>query len=309
MNPLIVFDFATRTCRVDDASAAAHPGSPDTFVWLDVDLESASASEALAPLGLDANAAAFLMGSDTEPPAGAQPVELVELLAPDAPSVRCAMSEHTLVTAHRGAVGWLRSAAERSRDDFLRFARTRGFLLFELGAALLREVREAALAANDTAGRLAAELLAPSAAAPFERVGQAVRRLVELRLCAARAAGVFADLGTRRSAVVPESTQPYLRMLADRFDRVADELAVQREILNDAVQMQLGALGQRANQIMQRLTIVGTIFLPLTFLTGIYGMNMAIPEARWPGMYGVFWALCAVIAGALLVLMRRWGWW
>ena len=65
-------------------------------------------------------------------------------------------------------------------------------------------------------------------------------------------------------------------------------------------------MSHRTNQTMNRLAVVSTIFLPLTFLCGVYGMNFDVmPETRWAHGYIYFWALSAVITLSLLVLLRR----
>jgi magnesium transporter len=59
---------------------------------------------------------------------------------------------------------------------------------------------------------------------------------------------------------------------------------------------------------MKVLTVIGTIFIPLTFLAGVYGMNMPIPENDWAVSYPVFWALSLSIAAFMLWRFRRGGW-
>jgi magnesium transporter len=56
------------------------------------------------------------------------------------------------------------------------------------------------------------------------------------------------------------------------------------------------------------LTIMGTIFIPLTFLAGVYGMNMPIPENSWWFSYPIFWIVCVAVAAAMLLWFRRRGW-
>jgi magnesium transporter len=62
------------------------------------------------------------------------------------------------------------------------------------------------------------------------------------------------------------------------------------------------------NDIMKTLTIVSTIFVPLTFLAGVYGMNMPIPENGKDWAYPLFWTFCASVAGGMLYMFRRRGW-
>jgi magnesium transporter len=65
-------------------------------------------------------------------------------------------------------------------------------------------------------------------------------------------------------------------------------------------------MSHRTNQTMNRLAVVSTIFLPLTFLCGVYGMNFEVmPEIAWVHGYIYFWVLSGVITGTLIVLLRR----
>jgi magnesium transporter len=70
----------------------------------------------------------------------------------------------------------------------------------------------------------------------------------------------------------------------------------------------MSAVSNRMNEIMKVLTIISTIFIPLSFVAGVYGMNMYVPEAEWRGMYGVFWLICAGISGGLLWWFHRRRW-
>jgi magnesium transporter len=69
------------------------------------------------------------------------------------------------------------------------------------------------------------------------------------------------------------------------------------------------AMSNRMNEIMKVLTIMGTIFIPLTFLAGVYGMNFEhLPEFRWRYGYPVFWIVCLATAGTMIAWFRRRGW-
>jgi magnesium transporter len=69
------------------------------------------------------------------------------------------------------------------------------------------------------------------------------------------------------------------------------------------------AMSNRMNEIMKVLTIMGTIFIPLTFLAGVYGMNFKhFPELEMPYAYPLFWVICLVTAGGMMAWFRRRGW-
>jgi magnesium transporter len=70
----------------------------------------------------------------------------------------------------------------------------------------------------------------------------------------------------------------------------------------------MSSVSQRMNEVMKVLTIIGTIFIPLTFLAGVYGMNMPIPENDWKESYPAFWIICVAVAGSMLLWFKRRGW-
>ena len=104
-------------------------------------------------------------------------------------------------------------------------------------------------------------------------------------------------------ANAPDGT---LHILDRRFERLLADIAADREILETALQHSLTVMSHRTNQTMNRLAVVSTIFLPLTFLCGVYGMNFEImPEIEWENGYTYFWILSGVITVTLIIVLRR----
>jgi magnesium transporter len=69
------------------------------------------------------------------------------------------------------------------------------------------------------------------------------------------------------------------------------------------------AMSNRLNEVIKVLTIIGTIFIPLTFLAGVYGMNFRhFPELNWWWAYPAFWAVSLATAAAMLAWFRKKGW-
>jgi magnesium transporter len=82
-----------------------------------------------------------------------------------------------------------------------------------------------------------------------------------------------------------------------------------REMASGLVDEYMSAVSNRMNEIMKVLTIIGTIFIPLTFLAGVYGMNFHyFPELGKVWGYPAFWGVCAVLAVTMLIYFRRRGW-
>jgi len=88
-------------------------------------------------------------------------------------------------------------------------------------------------------------------------------------------------------------------------ERVLQDLLVDRDILSESLNLYMSMVGHRTNKVMNRLTVVSVVFLPLTFLCGVYGMNFEVlPELKWQYGYFVFWLVVAAIVISLLAFMR-----
>ncbi len=100
---------------------------------------------------------------------------------------------------------------------------------------------------------------------------------------------VLSDLATRRSELLSETTQSFLGNMVGTVEHVLQDLLVDRDILADALNLHMSLLGHRTNQVMKRLTAVSVVFLPLSFLAGVYGTNFhVLPELEWRYGYAYF---------------------
>ena len=101
----------------------------------------------------------------------------------------------------------------------------------------------------------------------------------------------------------------YLRDTYEHIVHIADTVDSHRETINDFLNMYMSVLSNKMNEVMKVLTIFASIFIPLTFIAGIYGMNFEImPELQWKYGYLVIWGVMVAVAGALLVYFRRKRW-
>lgn len=113
----------------------------------------------------------------------------------------------------------------------------------------------------------------------------------------------------RDDQVFNPHTQVYLRDVYDHAVQLLDMTETTRELAASLIEIHLSISANRSNQIMQTLTIMASIFIPLTFIAGIYGMNFErMPELAWPWGYPVAMGFMLVIALALLWWFRRRGW-
>jgi magnesium transporter len=106
-----------------------------------------------------------------------------------------------------------------------------------------------------------------------------------------------------------EITRTYLRDVYDHAIQVIDIVETYREVATGLSETYMTAASNRMSEIMKVLTVMGTIFIPLTFLAGVYGMNFHyFPELDWPWAYPLFWVICLLLAAGMITWFRRRGW-
>ncbi len=142
----------------------------------------------------------------------------------------------------------------------------------------------------------------------LQTVHRIKRDLVLLRRVAWPMRELVTQLQREPHECLSEVTQTYFRDVYDHCVQVIDLIETYREIASAVADTYVSMISNRTNDIMKVLTIIGTIFIPLTFIAGVYGMNMYIPENHWPFAYAVFWILCVAIAAFMLWRFRRGGW-
>lgn len=111
------------------------------------------------------------------------------------------------------------------------------------------------------------------------------------------------------SPLIQPATRPFLRDAYDHAVQVVDIVESLRDVVSGLTDLYMTSISNRMNEIMKVLTIIGTIFIPLTFIAGIYGMNFEyMPELGWRYGYFGIWGIMLVMAAVLLVFFRRRQW-
>lgn len=92
------------------------------------------------------------------------------------------------------------------------------------------------------------------------------------------------------SGLIAKETEPFLRDVYDHIVQIIDMMETQRDTLSGFLDIYLSSVSNRMNEVMKVLTIIATIFIPLTFIAGIYGMNFEyMPELKWRWAYPAVW--------------------
>ena len=120
---------------------------------------------------------------------------------------------------------------------------------------------------------------------------------------------VVKSLEKMDSVIIDASTQRFIRDLYDHIVNVSESLELYREMIWSLMDMHMTLISNKMNEVMKVLTIIATIFIPLTFLAGIYGMNFEnIPELHYENGYYILWGVMAIIFIIMLIYFRRKKW-
>jgi len=148
---------------------------------------------------------------------------------------------------------------------------------------------------------------------PKPETSQAVhhlrREMIFLRKAVWPLREVINGLERGDSPLIQQSTGIYLRDVYDHTVQAIDTVETYRDMLSGMLDIYLSSISNRTNAVMKVLTIIATIFMPLTFLAGIYGMNFRfMPELEWRWGYPFIWLVMIGIGVFMLIYFRKRKW-
>jgi magnesium transporter len=117
------------------------------------------------------------------------------------------------------------------------------------------------------------------------------------------------ELAHQQTALIKKSTVIYLSDLYDHIIQIMDTVEIFKDLITGIRDVYLSSMSNKMNEIMQLLTIIGTIFIPLTFLAGVYGMNFRyMPELTWKWGYPFVWVIMIGIGIGMLGYFKKKKW-
>jgi len=148
---------------------------------------------------------------------------------------------------------------------------------------------------------------------PTEKTVQQIhslkREMIALRKSIWPLRELIAGLQKSESSLIKETTDVYLRDVYDHTIQIIDTIESFRDMVSGLLDIYLSSLSNKMNAVMKVLTIIATLFIPLTFVAGIYGMNFEyMPELKVRWAYGAVWLVMITIAVIMLFYFRRKKW-
>ena len=313
---VVSFDFRGKQLADIDIASARAEMDAGRFVWIDVNIARGDEARALL------SSLALCQPEILEDAFGREPAtqiarydDYIHLVLSgcrlggksfELERVDVVMGERFLLTLRRGDASFLKSLRKQYRTDFVRFAQSPSFMLFEIWDHLIDNYLSVHKAFEERVQAMQRSLAGDVDDRIFGDVSALSSDLLDLRKVVLPARAVLTDLATKKSAFVSEATQPFLLNMVGTVERVLQDVLVDRDILSDALNSHMSLVAHRTNKVMGKLTVVSVIFLPLTFLCGVYGMNFEVlPETKLEWGYYGFWGLAIVIVIVLVGVMRR----
>lgn len=162
---------------------------------------------------------------------------------------------------------------------------------------------------GDEADRIEEAAQAMASARAAESIHQLRRELLFVRRAVWPLRELLAQLARRESKLITEPTVLYLRDVYDHAVQVIENIESLRDLLSSLLDVHLTRASLRMNETMKALTLIATVFIPLTFVVGVYGMNFDhMPELHWRYSYPILWLLMIAIGVAMVVWFKRKKW-
>lgn len=153
------------------------------------------------------------------------------------------------------------------------------------------------------------ELVSSPETETLHAIHQLKRNLVFIRKAIWPLREVIGQLERGESPLIRETTGVYLRDLYDHTIQIMDTVETFRDIVSGMLDIYLSSISNRMNEVMKVLTVIATLFIPLTFIAGVYGMNFHyMPELQWRWGYPLIWGIMIAVAALMVAYFRRKRW-
>ncbi len=232
----------------------------------------------------------------------------------DTPKLDIVFSKNFIITAHRESLPWLSSLLETAmKNDPEEHPMSRGmaFLLHAIFDALVDSYFPVLDDIDDLIDDLEDITVTDTSNEVQLRIFRIKRALAQMRRVISPQVEVANSLVARTGKLIPAESEPYFVDTHDHLVRAFEILDSYRDLMSGLLDVYLTTVSNRLNAIMKQLTILATIFLPITFITGVFGMNFGhLPQVEHDNGY-LFWIVVAFMGVVTLLQIwyfRRRGW-
>ena len=183
------------------------------------------------------------------------------------------------------------------------------YLAYSLMDAIVDNYFVVLEATEERIEQLEEEVMVSPSAETVRKLHKLKRDMIFLRKAVWPLREVLSAMTRRESKLISDQVALYLRDVYDHVIQVIDIVEASRDILSGMLDIYLSSMSNRLNEVMKFLTVIGTIFMPLTFLVGVYGMNFEyLPELEWHYGYYAVWIFMVALSAAMILYFKRKRW-
>lgn len=313
-NKVVTFDFTKKVIGSVPVSDVMRTCSDGIYCWGHLPASSEGFDILRSVVGVDSETISQIASNDGHGAIrfgrNAITCTLVEAMVLDRvvklKPIHLVIGENFLFTICDGESGVIEDVCRSYEDDFYQHAETGGFLLFELADALIFDYRKTLGGLVKEVELIQRRLIDKKKDSDiFHDFSLLSASLLEFRNAVAAARESVDGLSKRKSSFISEGSQGFLERQALPLDRLAGDVATERNILSETLDLYMGMISYRTNVVVDRLTIVSMVFLPLNFLAAVYGMNFEfMPEFSWRYGYFAFWCVAASLVSGIFLWFK-----
>lgn len=202
------------------------------------------------------------------------------------------------------------SIRERIRNNIGRIRKARAdYLIYALMDAIIDNYFTILEKLGEETEDLEAKVIKDPVPANLQIIYKLKSELIFLRKSVWPLREVISILEKGESVLIDKSTNIYLRDIYGHTIQVMDTVETLRDVISGTLDVYLSSVSNKMNEIMKVLTIIATIFIPLTFIAGVYGMNFQyMPELKWVWAYPLILSVMLIIGIVMVIFFKRKKW-
>lgn len=213
-----------------------------------------------------------------------------------------------VVTVHREPVKPIEIIEQRCAHDDRVLSRGAGFLFHSVVDYLGDHYNNTMEGLEDAVDEVEDDVFAEPDESVMKDIFNLKRDLSQLKRLITPQREMLNRLSREEFALIDPETRIYFRDIFDHLNRVNDLADSYRDTLTAALEVYFSTVSSRTNEIIKVLTIFAAIMLPLTFIVGLYGMNLKMPEFGWEYGYLFVWGIIVLVIGGMLLFFKKRKW-